>query len=129
MHFFNQCIEQHQPFDCVYRCLVHVKTTYVRSRSRIYYHEDGRPDKVLGIKQDITETKLAEQEKQAFTQELIRNREATAAIAHDLRSPISSIKSICDLTREDVSGLCKQFVDQIPVLCQRPMKLQKIYWN
>lgn len=119
MQFFNQCLEQHQPFDCEYRCLVEGKTIYVRSRSRIYYHKDGRPDKVLGIKQDITETKLAEQEKQAFTRELIRNREATAVIAHDLRSPISTIKSIYDLIREDVSGSHQRFVDQIPVLCER----------
>lgn len=119
MDFFNQCITRHQSFDCEYRCLVNGATIYVRSRSKIYYHEDGRPARVLGIKQDITESKLAEQERKAFTQELIRNRETTATIAHDLRSPVSTIKSIHDLIRNHISASHQRFADQIPVLCRR----------
>ncbi|GAB4429056.1 MAG: hypothetical protein Kow0031_09480 [Anaerolineae bacterium] len=62
MAYFGHCLANQMNFDYEYRCLrSDGKVIYVSSRSKVYYGPDGTPLKIIGIKQDITERKLAEE--------------------------------------------------------------------
>src|SRR6478736_7795027 len=61
MAHFADCLRKKIDFDCEYRCIgKEGETIYVNSRSKVYYREDGTPEKVLGVKQDITLSKMNE---------------------------------------------------------------------
>lgn len=64
MNYFAKCIKDCQPFNCDYRCLIDGEVMYVRSRSRIECDEEGKTVRLLGVKQDITELKSVEKEKE-----------------------------------------------------------------
>lgn len=119
MKLYGDCITHHLPFDCEYRCLVEGKVMHVRSRSKIFYNEAGQPLKALGIKQDITSRKKLEIERKEFVQGLIKSKEVTSIIAHDLRSPVSTVISIVELLEDHTDQDGEVFLDKINLLCQR----------
>jgi PAS domain S-box-containing protein len=57
---FADCIENHKPFNCEYRCLLNGEVIYIRSSSRVECDEQGNLVRFLGVKQDISEQKKAE---------------------------------------------------------------------
>jgi two-component system, LuxR family, sensor kinase FixL len=68
-------------------------------------HEDGRPVRIFGTKQDITETKAAQEEVKALQAELIQvsRRSAmgamAATVAHELNQPLAAIANYAAGTR------------------------------
>jgi len=60
MSLFTDCIENHKPFNCEYRCLLDDEVIHIRSSSRVEFDEQGNLVRLLGVKQDISEQKKAE---------------------------------------------------------------------
>lgn len=123
MQLFAECIDSRQPFDCEYRCLINNEVIYVRSRSKIVYDKKGNALKAIGVKQDISEQKLSEQQYYACTQKLLKTEEATSIIAHDLRAPIGTIHGILSLMKENVRKENQYFLDLISALCDQSLAI------
>ena len=78
---------------------------FVHARGKVVCDDDGRPLRLVGSLQDITEKKRAELERE----ELIRALEAknaeleryTYTVSHDLKSPLLTIKGFLGLLEED----------------------------
>jgi signal transduction histidine kinase len=87
-------------YECEYRYIVHGKTKYLWSKGRVNFQADGKPLKLSGVIQDITNRKKIELELQEKTDALSRsnaNLEQFAyAASHDLKEPIRKIRTFSD---------------------------------
>jgi PAS domain S-box-containing protein len=69
---------------------------YIASRASVQFDADGRPVKLLGITQDITERKQAEQQRFELAVEKERVsllKEFIGNMSHDLKTPLTVIKT------------------------------------
>lgn len=68
---------------------------WIESEGEIQHDEEGKPTRILGTHQDITEAKLFEKEREKMTADLIqRNKELEQfayIVSHNLRGPVSNI--------------------------------------
>lgn len=71
MAYFAECIKDCKPFNCDYRCLLDGEVMYVRSRSRIECDEEGKVVRLLGVKQNISEQKKADQDQSRIEQQYL----------------------------------------------------------
>ncbi|MCF8229315.1 MAG: PAS domain S-box protein [Bacteroidales bacterium] len=64
LNYFQECLEQKKDFNYEYRTINRLtrETIYVRSVSKVFYDHDGKPLKVFGTKQNITNRILAEKD-------------------------------------------------------------------
>lgn len=98
MQFFRECLEEQKDFNCEYRCIrPDGEVIYVNSRSHITYDENGSPLKVIGIKQDITATKIYEKKLDQMNKLIRKKDEILAEVVHDLRGPLTQIMMIASL--------------------------------
>lgn len=110
MDYFEQCLASKTDFNCEYRC---VSTTgqviYVMSRSKIYYSPEGIPLRILGIKQDITESKHTEDRLSNLVENNKQKNEVLSVVAHDLQNPLAQLESLISLIQDpgssDLPGL------------------------
>ena len=59
----QHALETLEPYDSVYRCVVaDGSTRWLHTRGRVVADDDGQPIRAIGICQDITEQKLAEED-------------------------------------------------------------------
>lgn len=94
--------------------LVHYENSVYNSDSKLMYfenwkfpiHRKGKPTLIGGIAIDISKRKIAERKIQYYIHELERNNkeleEFNYVASHDLREPLRTITSYCDLLREDL---------------------------
>lgn len=98
MAHFGNCLKNGDYFDMEYRCIrSDGKIIHVVSKSNIVRDNDGKPIKVKGVKQDITERKLNEIRLEELHRQNMNNKEILSIAAHDLKSPIAQIKGILNL--------------------------------
>lgn len=80
----------------------------IRRETAPLYDPDGRPSGSLWTAEDVTETKRREQalhRANAALAELARRRnEFLASASHNLRTPLTSVLSFCDLLADPASG-------------------------
>jgi len=102
MSYFAQCLSERKDFNYEYRCL---RTTgeviYVMSRSKISYREDGVPLKIVGVKQDVTESRLKELRLSALAENNRKKNEVLSMVAHDLLSPFNQLEALALLLKHD----------------------------
>ncbi len=117
-------------------------TRHLHTKKIPIVDRDGRPIYLLGISEDITERKHAEEAMKRFNQELeervrertneleIANAELEAfvhSVSHDLRSPLRSIHSFGEMLAEDCGEALgsegQGYVERILVSCVRLEKL------
>ncbi len=102
MAHFHACLREQKPFNYQYRCIKQDTgdVIYVQSTSDIMFHHDGTPEKMFGIKQDITDRKKAElslQESQSRFRLIFEQSTAGIAIASADGRFIDANQAICDM--------------------------------
>jgi PAS domain S-box-containing protein len=92
-----RAIEGEVPYDIEHQVIQPGGTIRtVREQAEVFHDQGGRPIKVAGSVQDITEMKEAQKEREALTRTLAAKNEELESIiyasSHDLRSPLVNIQ-------------------------------------
>jgi len=88
-----------EPYDIEHRIIVHGKVKWVREKAEVEFNQEGRAIRGIGIVQDITEHRQAEEASRQLQEELkhvarvTTMGELTAALAHELNQPLMAIMS------------------------------------
>lgn len=99
------CADPEHPYDQVVR-YTHKQghTVWVRCRGMAIRDETGKPVRMLGAHQDVTELKRAEAQLQRNNQELAKANEELRrfayAASHDIRSPVVTLNALLSRLQE-----------------------------
>ena len=94
-------LEQRQPYGIDHRIVLPDGTIrYVHEQAEISRSEDGRPIKMLGTVQDITERKEYEEELKRSNVDL---EQFSYAVSHDMRQPLRMISSYLQLIEKTLA--------------------------
>ncbi|MBX3648847.1 MAG: PAS domain S-box protein [Rhodocyclaceae bacterium] len=136
---FVQTIAEGKSNQFTYRlCVPDGRIKFVHVRAETLLDADGKPVKVIGTTQDITEQQLAQQEIHHLNAELeIRVQERTAelqsankelesfaySISHDLRAPLRGIDGFSHLLAEEygerLDAQGKSYLERVRAAAQR----------
>ena len=100
-----------QPFTCDHRAILPDGTERViQGRGEILVDEQGKPIKMFGIVQDITEAKRAEEALQRSEEQLRQSQKMEAVgrlaggVAHDFNNLLTVIGGYCALSLQKIEG-------------------------
>ena len=104
------------PFDLAYRVILEDgRLRHVASRARVLADAAGRPLRLVGTNRDVTDDRLAEEERaRLFEAERAARRDAEAAnrakseflavMSHELRTPLNAIGGYAELVELGIHG-------------------------
>jgi PAS domain S-box-containing protein len=103
----------------------------LRTHKVAVHDAQGKPNYLLGISEDITELKQAEELNQKYMDDLqraYRNLDQFAyVISHDLKAPMRGIRNLTDWIVEDLQGKVPESVEShIKMLQDRTEKLERL---
>lgn len=127
-----ESLQTHEPFVCDHRVILPDGTERVmQGRGEILVNEQGKPIKMFGIVQDITEAKRA-QEALQFSEEQLRQAQKMKAVgqlaggvAHDFNNLLTVITGYCAMAlqkKEEVQPLRKN-IEEIQKAADRAASL------
>ena len=120
---YNTCLKEGRNFEGEYRVFVKGKLRYFRGKSVFVLNEKGEAVKVVGMKQDITDEKLAEIEKMKYIKKLQHAHELTTTVVHDLKAPMHNISMIAELLKGGVEGGQESLIEMLERSCQRSYEI------
>lgn len=124
MAYFHECLQKKIDFDCEYRCVKkNGETIYVNSRSKIYYKADGTPERVLGIKQDVTLSKQNERRLRQLNENNIKKNEILSVVAHDLKSPLSQLQALAQLMKMELGNQFEDIMTMHGNICKSAQEI------
>ncbi|MGB3617912.1 MAG: ATP-binding protein [Catalinimonas sp.] len=104
-HCFETKLDEQDRFDCEFRCVARTtgRTFYVRNVCEVIRDDDGRPERVVGIMQDISDKKSDRARLEQRNAELRRANEEmdnfVYRVSHDLRAPITTLAGLFNLIK------------------------------
>lgn len=120
---YNTCLKERRNFESDYRVIVKEEVRYFRGKSVFIRNKDGVPVKVVGVRQDVTEEKLAEIDRREYRGKLEQAQEAAATLAHDLKAPIHNISMIAELLKGNVAEGKTQMIEMLEESCRRSYEI------
>lgn len=118
MGYYQHCLELQKDFNYEYRCVrPDGEVICVSSRSKITYSNDGTPQKVVGIKQDISEHKKTERKLQQLNKLIQRKDEILGEVAHDLRAPLAQIMMLAMFFEHRLKGKDRELFQLLKQTC------------
>ena len=104
-------IEQSKPYNLEYdiQPITGPPKKTIRSIAEMLFDENGEPQKVIGVVQDITIQKMAEKEKILLERQLKQSQKMESignlagGIAHDFNNILSSVLGFTELALDDIS--------------------------
>jgi PAS domain S-box-containing protein len=124
----NEALTTLNPYECEYM-LKMANGTFktVQAKGKVITGEDGKPVKLVGTIQDITEQKKSQNDLIVKTQELQRSNEDLQRFAsvasHDLKEPLRKIHTYADMLATAIMGTsneyAKNYSDRILTSCAR----------
>ncbi len=100
--YFNNCIESGTRFDCEYKCILpDGRTIVVITNANIIRDDNNKPIKMIGISQDITSVKNKDSKLKEYKELDKRKNEILGTVAHDLKSPLSSVLGMIEMLSEN----------------------------
>jgi signal transduction histidine kinase len=99
-HLADDVLTKLLPFDREYRIVRPLDSAerWVQGLGTLEVGPDGRPARMFGTIQDVTERKRLQQELQARNEELVR---FIYTVSHDLKSPLVTIQTFLGFLQED----------------------------
>ncbi|MGZ3755491.1 MAG: PAS domain S-box protein [Mucilaginibacter sp.] len=102
----NDAVANQKDFDTEFRIVTPDQSIrYVRSIAINEYDANGKPLRMVGINWDITDQKLAAEEKEKIMADLVRRNKDlenfTYTISHNLRAPVANVIGLSDLLHND----------------------------
>ncbi|SHH76809.1 two-component system, OmpR family, sensor histidine kinase VicK [Chryseolinea serpens] len=118
MEYFSECLKNKIDFNCQYRCIKSSgEIIYVNSRSRIYYNSDGSPERVIGVKQDITASKQNEIKLHQLNENNKRKNEVLSMVAHDLNAPLNRLSGLAKIFQEGLETKYSELIALHEQIC------------
>ena len=94
-HDVENAIENGELHDIVHRIVLgDGSIRYVHQKGRTYYGDDGRPERMAGTTQDVTQLENA---KQRIMEQYDELQNFVYIISHNIRSPIANLQALVDL--------------------------------
>jgi len=96
---------------------------WINSRGRTHYDRKGKPVRIIGVVADITERKTTEralEENEKQLRELVATKDKLfSIIAHDLKSPFTSIIGFSDMLIEKIQRKAYDDIEEYATIIQK----------
>jgi signal transduction histidine kinase len=102
LNAFENSIQHCTQFNIEYQInkLNDDKIVWVRCIGNIHYDDNGKPDFITGVIQDITEQKQDEQRKNDFI----------GMVSHELKTPLTSLSAYIQILQKEFKGLDERLI-------------------
>jgi len=129
---YRDSVANKRPNEIVHRILLQDgRIKWIHERYTTYYDAQGHATRSIGAMQDITERKIAEEERRAIelkmqqAQRLESLAVLAGGIAHDFNNLLAGILGHADLAREDMppASPARESIEQIDIAARRAADL------
>lgn len=124
IQFFQESVKHKNYISYEYKGLNDKgETLYINTRCKIFRNEAGKPEKIIGINQDITERKKYEIELARYNTLNKEKNEVLNMVAHDLKSPINQILGFLNLLRIESAEKKEELISYIEDSCHTALSI------
>ena len=107
-----------KPYDIEHRIIAGGKVKWIRDKAELFFNDEGKVIRAIGVTQDITERKLAEEQLEIAKEKAeaanIAKSEFLANMSHEIRTPMSVISGFSDiLASEELTTQQTAYVELI----------------
>lgn len=105
LEYIKRSIDTETRLDYKYMCILpDGKKILMMTKSKILRNKNNKAVKIVGIKQDITSVKSFESKLKELKRMNNRKNEILGTVAHDLKSPLSSVKGMTEMLSENANS-------------------------
>ena len=117
------CRKERKNVEVDYRVILDGAVFFIREKSVFILNKSGEPVKLVGMKQNVTEEKIAETERREYIKKLEQAHERTSTIVHDLKAPVQNISMIAELLKENEPEGKDEMIEMLEISCRRSLEI------